>query len=151
MISHRFVLSDGEGRIQAGACGAGNLESDEAIVVRARKKDNGSHAAVLVEFNLGEYILRGNAVKVRAARQRCYPRETGFETGAFRRQGGIRSAGSDRNPMRIIAGLFRKTEISGKNRARLEFNPVAASCAIDCGLQVVPRVNRNDFPIAGRC
>src|SRR5438874_13214159 len=113
MISHRFVLSDGEGRIQAGACGAGNLESDEAIVVRARKKDNGPHAAVLVEFKLGKHILRGSAVKIRAARERCDARKTGFETGTFRRQGGIRSAGSDGNPMRIIAGLFRKTEISG--------------------------------------
>src|SRR5205807_10600531 len=71
----------------------------------------------------------------RASRQRGNPRVTRINTRALRRKRSIACAGTDDDPVTVIAILCRQSEAAGESCSRLQLDRIPAVRVIQYGLQ----------------
>src|SRR6476620_7629809 len=88
-------------------------------------------------------------MKVGPSRQGRNPGEAWLQPRAFTRQAGIRSAGTNCDPVTVVARLFRKTEVPRKHGSVLKLKAIPAVGAVNRGLKVVPSAYRDRLARAG--
>jgi hypothetical protein len=104
--------------------GSRDFQADQAIVVCSGSESYRPRTAFSVEFDFGEYVLRGSTVQIRSTGKRGDACITRSQPSALGRQLRIRGAGPDNDPMRVITILLRDQK-GAESSASLQFNCVA--------------------------
>src|SRR5216683_1320426 len=126
-----------------GSGGAGNFQTDEAVMVGAAGELERTVALVLSLYFRHHVSWIGAAIQ-RAAGQRSDPGIAGRGALSFCRQSAVRSTGSDDDPMVDIAVLGRHNELAAKGCARLKLDHVAAVSVVQGRLQIATSVDGDD-------
>src|SRR5438445_7046080 len=120
---------------------ARDFQPDKPVVVRPWLKKQRPEPGFDVELDFGQNVLDRRTMKIGAPRKRSDSSPTWRQPATLSRQAGIRRAGADHNPVRIIARLFRTTKYACENGTRLQFKLISTICVIDRRLQIVSFAN----------
>src|SRR6478672_7899996 len=99
-----------------------DLEAEETVMVGAGPKEKRAGSVLIVEFDFRQNVAHRLAIEIGSTRKRLYPREAWRQPGSFGRKFAIGSAGAHNDPMALVAGLFRKTELPVKRSTSLQFD-----------------------------
>jgi hypothetical protein len=129
--------------VNSGARGSRDFQSQQAVVVCTAGQDDWAADVALRLGDDCEYVLRAIAVECRPSGKRRHTRIARLHPRSFGRQAAVGSAGAHDDPVLVVAGFCRESELAGESRACRQFNRVATIGVVEGGLQAAARVHLN--------
>src|SRR5580692_6322046 len=118
--------------------GASDFQTDQPVVVCSRLKDDGAGTASSGELNLGQHVFWGSAWEGRPGGKGGDSGITRSQTSTFGRKFCVGDAGSNDDPVRVIAFLCGQEQIA-ESDARLKLDGIAAGCFGDGAREIFAR------------
>src|SRR5712692_1355441 len=126
-----------------GSGGAGNFQTDEAVMVGAAGELERTVALGLSLYSCHHVFWIGAPI-LRPTLERRDPGVAWRRALPFRRQSAVRRTGADDDPVVVVAAFGRHDEFAGKGRTRLKFDDVAAERIVQSGLQIATGIDGNN-------
>jgi len=120
--------------------GAGNFQTDEAVIVGASGESDWPVTALLHLYS-SHYVLRIRTAISRPPHKRSDPCVARRGALALRWQSGVWGVRADDNPVIDVAVLCRKRKCAGKSSACLKLNHVTALRIVQSQLQAVTGID----------
>src|SRR5208337_5066767 len=127
-----------------------NLQADQTVVIGSAGEIDRAISILYGPGNLGQHVLRVRTAVSRTIGERGHSGITGREPLAFRREGAIRSTGTNNDPVLVVALLGGQFQITGVGGSRLELNGISALGVVDRRLRVASGIDLDKMAGRGR-